>query len=122
MQKELLGRYVNACDVHHAPLPQWYAGHEAIRTLFEWAFKPYVDFRLLPIKANPQPAYAAYSRARAGARLTAHSIQVLTLEDGAISRPPLFGKPNSPHLFEAFRLPPTLEDGTSGHAVSTLQS
>jgi RNA polymerase sigma-70 factor (ECF subfamily) len=92
------------------PLPQWYAGREAIRAFFEWAFRLYADFRLLPIRANRQPAFAAYSRARAGAPWTAHSIQVLTLDDDAISSLTLFAKPDSLRLFEAFGLPLTLEE------------
>jgi RNA polymerase sigma-70 factor (ECF subfamily) len=131
-QKELLGRYLKAwegLDLNNLvtllkedatytmpPLPQWYAGREAIRAFFEWAFKLYADFRLLPIKANRQPAFAAYSRARAGAPWTAHSIQVLTLDVGSISRLTLFAKPDSLRLFEAFGLPLTLEDAAGGHA------
>jgi RNA polymerase sigma-70 factor (ECF subfamily) len=131
-QKELLGRYLKAwegLDLNNfvtllkedatytmPPLPQWYSGREAIRAFFESAFKLYADFRLRPIRANRQPAFAAYSRGRAGAPWTAHSIQVLTLDDGSISRLTLFVKPDSLRLFEAFGLPLTLEDGPGGHA------
>jgi RNA polymerase sigma-70 factor, ECF subfamily len=125
-QQELLGRYLKAWEgldfdnlvtllkedatYTMPPLPQWYVGREAIRSFFEWAFRLYADFRLLPAPANRQPAFAAYSRARVGAPWTAHSIQVLTLEDGSISRLTLFAKPDSPRLFEAFGLPLTHEE------------
>jgi RNA polymerase sigma-70 factor (ECF subfamily) len=104
------------------PLDQWYAGREAIRSFFQWAFRLYADFRLVPIRANRQPAFAAYSRARAGGQWTAHSIQVLTLQGGSISRLTLFAKPDSPGLFEAFRLPLTLEDGNEYRRESTPES
>jgi RNA polymerase sigma-70 factor (ECF subfamily) len=120
-QKELLDRYLKAwegLDLSNfvtllkedatytmPPLPQWYAGREAIRGFFEWAFKLYADFRLIPIEANRQPSFAAYSRATRDAPWTAHSIQVLTLDDNLISGITLFAKPDSPRLFEAFGLP-----------------
>ncbi len=134
-QKELLARYLMAWegfDVNNLvallkedatytmpPLPQWYAGREAIRTFFEWAFKHYAGLRMVSIEANRQPAFAAYSRPTADAPWTAHSIQVLTLEDGKISRLTLFAKPDSPRLFEAFGLPLTLQEGNDSPSAST---
>jgi RNA polymerase sigma-70 factor (ECF subfamily) len=137
-QQNLLGRYLKAWESLDVstfvsllkedatftmpPLDQWYAGREAIRSFFQWAFRLYADFRLVPIRANRQPAFAAYSRARAGGQWTAHSIQVLTLQGGSISRLTLFAKPDSPGLFEAFRLPLTLEDGNEYRRESTPES
>ena len=128
-QKDLLGRYLQAwegldLDAFVAllkedatytmpPLPQWYAGREAIRAFFAWAWKRYAGFRLLPIQANRQPAFATYSRPSADAGWAAHSIQVLTLDDAALSRVTLFVKPHAPRLFQAFGLPLSLED--AGH-------
>src|SRR5262249_16049895 len=43
------------------PAPEWYAGRKAIFTFFEWAWKSYAGFRLVPTGANRQPAFAAYS-------------------------------------------------------------
>jgi RNA polymerase sigma-70 factor, ECF subfamily len=127
-QKELLTRYLQAwegLDVSKfvallkedatytmPPLPQWYAGREAIRAFFEWAFRLYAGFRLVPVEANRQPAFAAYSRPTADAPWTAHSIQVLTLEEGGISKLTLFAKPDGPRLFEAFGLPLVLQPDT----------
>jgi RNA polymerase sigma-70 factor (ECF subfamily) len=90
------------------PLPQWYAGREAIGTFFGWAWTQYDSFRLVPTAANQQPAFAAYSRARLDAPWTAHSIHVLSLEQTTISGLTLFAKPMGPRLFDAFGLPLTL--------------
>src|SRR5262249_36231375 len=75
-QQQLLGRYLHAWEgpdldsfvarvkedatYTMPPLPQWYAGGEAIGTFFGWAWKPYGGFRLVPTAANRQPAFAAY--------------------------------------------------------------
>jgi RNA polymerase sigma-70 factor (ECF subfamily) len=100
------------------PLPQWYAGRAAIRTFFEWAWKAYDGYRLLPVAANGQPAFAAYARHRAFAPWDAHSLQVLTLDQDAISRLTLFAKPDGPHLFASFGLPLTLPADTNPSAGS----
>jgi RNA polymerase sigma-70 factor, ECF subfamily len=92
------------------PLPQWYAGREAIRAFFGWAWKSYGGFRLVPTAANRQPAFALYSRAGAGRPWAAHSIQVLSLEQNAISALTLFVKPTGPQLFADFGLPLILPD------------
>lgn len=98
------------------PLPQWYAGRQAIRTFFEWAWKLYDGFRMLPAAANGQPAFAAYSRSSPEAPWTAHSIHVLTLGKGAISALTLFVKPEAPRIFTAFGLPLFLP-GLAGESV-----
>ena len=67
-QQELLGRYLQAWERLNVadfaallkeeatyvmpPTPEWYAGREAIRTFFDWAFKRYEGFRLVPTGAN----------------------------------------------------------------------
>jgi RNA polymerase sigma-70 factor (ECF subfamily) len=125
-QQELLGRYVQAWEgldldgfvsllkqdatYTMPPLPQWYAGREAIRTFFGWAWKLYGGFRLVPTAANLQPAFAAYSRTGGDTRWAAHSIHLLSLEQASISRLTLFAKPTGPGLFPAFGLPLTLSD------------
>jgi RNA polymerase sigma-70 factor (ECF subfamily) len=87
------------------PLPQWYAGREAIATFFAWAWKLYGGFRMVAVSANGQPAFAAYSRAGTDGAWSAHSIQVLSLEGDAISNLTLFAKPTGPSFFQAFGLP-----------------
>jgi RNA polymerase sigma-70 factor, ECF subfamily len=127
-QQELLGRYLKAWEkldldsfvsllkedatYTMPPLPQWYAGREAIRTFFEWAWKLYGGFVMVPTAANRQAAFAAYSRTGTDGPWDAHSIQVLSLEQDGISRLTLFAKPDGPRLFDAFGLPLTLAAGT----------
>ena len=134
-QQELLGRYLQAWegrDLDHfvsllkedatytmPPLPQWYAGREAIRTFFDWAWKSYGGFRLVATAANRQPAFAAYSRMKADAPWAAHSIHVLLLEQDTISALTLFAKPTGPQLFSAFGLPLILPDTASIRSLST---
>jgi RNA polymerase sigma-70 factor (ECF subfamily) len=129
-QQKVLGRYLRAwerLDVDSfvallkedatytmPPFAQWYAGREAIRAFFEWAFEAYGGFRLMPTAANRQPAFAAYARKGTDAQWTAHSIHVLTLEHDMISTLTLFVKPNGPQLFHAFGLPLTLPYAASG--------
>ena len=126
-QTRLLGRYVKAWEdldldgfvallkedatYTMPPLSQWYAGRQSIREFFEWAWRDYDGYRLLPTGANGQPAFAGYARSDEKAPWSAHSIHVLSLRDGAISGLTLFVKPSSPRLFEAFGLPLILQDG-----------
>jgi len=133
-QQELLGRYLQAWEgldldsfvsllkedatYTMPPLPQWYAGRDAIRTFFGWAWKLYGGFRLVPTAANRQPAFAAYSRTRADAPWAAHSIHVLSLEQDTISALTLFAKPASPRLFDSFGLPLILPDAASAESPS----
>ena len=132
-QRQLLNRYLEAwerLDVdnfvatlkHDAtytmpPLPQWYAGRQAIRTFFEWAWKAYEGHRMVPTVANRQPGFAAYSRNRVDAPWEAHSIHVLTLEETTISALTLFVKPDSPRLFTAFGLPLSLPASTPAFSI-----
>ena len=134
-QQQLLARYLRAWEELDAdsfaallkedatytmpPLPQWYAGREAIRTFFEWAWKAYDGFCLVPTAANRQPAFAAYSRTHADVPWAAHSIHVLALEHDMISALTLFAKPGGPRLFHAFGLPLTLTDATKPEPLST---
>lgn len=123
-EEALLRRYLNAweqLDVDELtallkeeatytmpPLPQWYAGREAIRAFFSWAWQLYKGFKLVRTAANGQPAFAAYARAEAGAPWQAHSLHLLTLADGLIAGLTVFYKPDGPQLFAAFRLPASL--------------
>jgi RNA polymerase sigma-70 factor, ECF subfamily len=93
------------------PWLQWYSGRAAIGSFLGLVWKTYSGFRLIPTAANRQPAFAIYSRADASALWTAHSIQVLGLEDDMISRLTFFLPPVGPRLFHAFALPHTLQDG-----------
>jgi RNA polymerase sigma-70 factor (ECF subfamily) len=78
-------------------------------------------WRLVPTRANGQPAFAWYRRRANPPGFAAFAIQVVTLEGGAIAAATTFA---FPHLFALFGLPDELEsDGrierpaTSGSAV-----
>ena len=75
--------------------------------------KLYAGFRLVPAGANRQPAFAAYSRTVANAPWSAHSIQVLSLEEDRIATLTLFAKPEGPRLFHQFGLPLILPDAAA---------
>jgi RNA polymerase sigma-70 factor, ECF subfamily len=92
------------------PWRQWYAGRDAIRNFFGTIWKSYRGFRLIPIAANTQPAFALYTLASEPGLWSAHSLQVLSIRDDRISRLTMFMKPLGPELFPAFRLPSTLRD------------
>jgi RNA polymerase sigma-70 factor (ECF subfamily) len=68
--------------------------------------------RLIPTRANGQPAFAMYLREPDGQIARAHGIVVLTLEDTRISHITRFGDTS---LFSRFGLPRTLGDVTPGH-------
>jgi RNA polymerase sigma-70 factor, ECF subfamily len=135
-QQKLLGRYLQAWEGHDLddfvallkedatytmpPWRQWFVGREAIHAFFATAWKGWSGFRMLTTAANGQPAFALYAH-RIGAEATpaAHSIHVLALEHGMISRLTLFVQYADPHLFRAFGLPLVLRDGTSVELMST---
>jgi RNA polymerase sigma-70 factor, ECF subfamily len=133
-QQELLGRYLQAWEGHDLdgfvallkedatytmpPWQQWYAGREAIRSFFAWAWTTCGGLRLVPTAANGQPAFAVYTRDGADAPLTAHSIHVLTLENDSIATLTLFVPPTGPSLFPAFGLPLSLPDAASAESPS----
>jgi RNA polymerase sigma-70 factor (ECF subfamily) len=128
-QQELIGRYLRAWEGHDLegfvallkedatavmpPWLEWYAGREAIRAFFAMAWKTCGGLRLVPTAANGQPAFAVYEHSSADGQWHAHSIHVLTLEQGAIATMTLFIEPR---LFEAFGLPSTLPGAARGAA------
>jgi RNA polymerase sigma-70 factor, ECF subfamily len=90
------------------PRPEWYHGRDAIAWFFGKVWKSYGGFRLLPTRANDQPAFALYTRSNASPGWNAHSLQVLSVQEEHISALTVFMKPLTEALFPAFRLPLTL--------------
>jgi RNA polymerase sigma-70 factor (ECF subfamily) len=89
------------------PIPSWYRGRAAIRTLAGrtiFAGAAHGRWRLLPTRANWQPAFGLYRRAETGA-YEAYGIQVVTFADGAIADIITF---RVPALMERFGLAATL--------------
>jgi RNA polymerase sigma-70 factor, ECF subfamily len=92
------------------PRREWYRGRQAIRVFFDWAWKWYGGFRLVPTAANGQPAFALYSRNQKALEWHPHSIHVLTLQDDAIAALTMF---QAPEVFAAFGLPGAPPDEAS---------
>ncbi|MFC7617143.1 nuclear transport factor 2 family protein [Actinokineospora soli] len=68
------------------PVPLEYQGHDAIRGfLAAVAMRDGRSYRLIPTRANGQPAFACYLRDPATPILHAHGVIVLTLEGDRIS-------------------------------------
>jgi RNA polymerase sigma-70 factor (ECF subfamily) len=84
------------------PIVTWFAGRDNItRFLAARVLTEPARFRLIPVAANGQPAFAAYQRDESG-RYQAHGIQVLTLAGGRIRGVVAF---NDPALLACFGLP-----------------
>jgi RNA polymerase sigma-70 factor (ECF subfamily) len=88
------------------PWRQWYLGPDAIRTFFTWTSRPggHGPFRLVPTRANRQPAFAFYGRWQ-DPEWRSHSIQLLTLQADSIAAMTSFV---APALFPRFGLPTVL--------------
>jgi RNA polymerase sigma-70 factor (ECF subfamily) len=68
------------------PVPTWYRGREAVTAFLESvALSPDKRWRLVPTRANGQPAFGKYIWDEEAEAFTAHSISVLTLEGGQIA-------------------------------------
>ena len=88
------------------PQPMLFEGRDAIAGLMEQAFGPERegDWRLVPTRANRQPAAASYLRAFGDDEFRAFKIDVLRVVDGRIAEITTFDH----RLFEAFGLAPVL--------------
>jgi RNA polymerase sigma-70 factor (ECF subfamily) len=90
------------------PLPQWYQGKAAIRAFVAatiLAGEARSRWRLTPVPANAQPAYAWYRKDEAAGVYRAYAIQVLTFEGELLSDVTTMGYPE---LFPRFGQPMTL--------------
>jgi RNA polymerase sigma-70 factor (ECF subfamily) len=134
-ERELLQRLIDAHEradpdalaallAEHArivmpPLPTWWDGRDAIvRAMAEGPFQPeWGRFRVLPTRANGQPAIACYRRPPGAEAFLPLGIDVLRIEHGLVvemlcfSAAPLgpqFSEAPVPDLFPAYGLPPAL--------------
>jgi RNA polymerase sigma-70 factor (TIGR02960 family) len=85
------------------PAPLLFEGRAAIMGLAERAATS-GEWRLVPTRANRQPAAACYLRAPDGSEFRAFKLDVLRIVDGAIAEATTFGA----KCFPAFALPPVL--------------
>ena len=91
------------------PLPAWYQGHTAIRALISGvilAGEGRGRWRLLPTRANGQPAFAFYQLNPSTRTYQAFAIQVISIEGNLVADATTFG---FPALFPYFNLPAELE-------------
>ena len=86
------------------PHPWCYDGLASIAPLLQQGLSEPGDWRLVPTRANRQPAAASYLRAPGDAEFRAFKLDVLRVEGGAIAEITTFDA----RLFPAFGLPPTL--------------
>ena len=88
------------------PNPWLFEGRDALAGLMAQAFDGMGEWRLVPTRANRQPAAASYLRAPGDTVFRAFKLDVLRIADGAIAEITTF----DPRLldFGAFGLPPAL--------------
>jgi RNA polymerase sigma-70 factor (ECF subfamily) len=91
-------------ELEMPPIPTWFAGREAVVGFLSGRVLGRDRWRLLPTRANGQPAVVAYQHPGKG-RYEAYDIQVLTLAGDRIGRITAF---NDPSLVPPFGFPPTL--------------
>ncbi|WRZ93774.1 sigma-70 family RNA polymerase sigma factor [Streptomyces sp. NBC_01007] len=102
--ESLLGLLRDGVELEMPPHLEWFSGKKdvlrflGVRVL---SGRGTGWIRMLPVRANGQPAVAAYERGADGV-LRAHSVQVLTVEAGGVARLTVFLDPG---LFAAFDLP-----------------
>jgi RNA polymerase sigma-70 factor (ECF subfamily) len=92
------------------PWPMWFQGREAVVAALAASWDPglpgYVGrFRMVPTRANRQPAVAAYVRGLDEPAYHAFAISVVRIEDDRIVELTAF---HDPRLFPAFALPTAL--------------
>ncbi|WP_433246493.1 sigma-70 family RNA polymerase sigma factor [Streptosporangium sp. CA-135522] len=87
------------------PFLNWYVGREAyVRFIARIFTLRGTDWRMRPVRANGQPAVAAYVRGRDGT-YGLHTLQVFTVTGSGVSRTTVF---QDPALFTTFALPTRL--------------
>lgn len=93
------------------PVLNWFAGRDNYGRFMDWVFdKAGTDWRLVPVAANGQPGFAAYSPAGDGS-FAVHTLQVFTVTAAGISRNSVF---QDPEVFAAFGLAARIDAATGG--------
>ncbi|MFF2628472.1 sigma-70 family RNA polymerase sigma factor [Kitasatospora griseola] len=100
----LVGLLAEDAVLEMPPVALWFRGPEAYGAFMERIFRLRgTGWLTRPARANGQPAFAAY--AREGGQHHLHSLQVLDLADGRITRNTVF---TDPATLRAFDLPETI--------------
>ena len=68
------------------PIPSWYRGREAIRSILIVRFGMRNRWRLYPTRANGQPAFVLYIANEASSSYRAFGVQVITLDDSPLKK------------------------------------
>ena len=85
------------------PMPTWYRGRDAVAAFLQrYPLAPGMRWRVVPVAASGQPAFAFYLWQADTGRFVAHSIEVLTLDGPRIAGLTAF---LAPEAFERFGLP-----------------
>jgi RNA polymerase sigma-70 factor (TIGR02960 family) len=93
-------------ELEMPPIPTWFTGRQAVvGFLAGRVLRREGRWRLVPTRANGQPALVVYERVGSGG-YAAHGVQVLTLIGDRIARVTAF---NDPSLVPTFGLAPTLD-------------
>jgi RNA polymerase sigma-70 factor, ECF subfamily len=89
------------------PLPTWYRGRDAVAAFLRgWPLAAPGRWRVVPTRANGQPAVAEYTWNSERQTFTAHGINVLTLDGAKIAEITAF---LTPEAFARFGLPDEIE-------------
>jgi len=110
--KALLSLLTRDATLVMPPFTEWYQGHAGIRAFIDWFFHwSWNDgvtgtFRLIPLQANYQPAFAGYVRLRPGTKFQARSVHVLSFRRKKLHRITIF---IGPKFLPRFNLPPELD-------------
>lgn len=105
---QLIGLLKEDASFAMPPFPSWYQGRAAIRAMLQsgiLAGDARGRWRLIPTRANGQPAFGWYQRAEANEEYGAFGIQVLNVDGGGVADTTTFP---TPVLFPFFKLPPTI--------------
>jgi RNA polymerase sigma-70 factor (ECF subfamily) len=85
------------------PSPSWFRGREAFGDFIaNWPLEGKLEWRLVPIRAAGQLAFASYARRDGAGPYVGHSIDVLTLDGEQITELTAF---RDPEIFGRFGLP-----------------
>jgi RNA polymerase sigma-70 factor (TIGR02960 family) len=94
----LVGLLANDARFNMPPLPAWFSGRDAImRFMIERAFA--TPWRLVPVEANCQLAFACYQSDAKGGPFRLGAINVVTIRDGLIFEMTGFLGPKVHHCF-----------------------
>jgi RNA polymerase sigma-70 factor, ECF subfamily len=89
------------------PLPTWYQGREAVAEFLRgWPLTGKLRSRIVPIRANGQPAFGHYTWDADKGAFIPHSINVLTLDGAEVAEITAF---LTPEAFERFGLADEIE-------------